>query len=33
MRGACNAIKGTKTQAELLVLLTDKGYIKRKKTA
>ena len=31
--GACNAMKGTKTQAELLVLLTDKGYIKRKKTA
>ena len=31
--GACNALKGTKTQEELLVLLTDKGWIKRKKAA
>ena len=31
--GACNAMKGTKTQAELLVMLTDKGWIKRRKTA
>ena len=31
--GACNALKGTKTQAELLVLLTDKGWIKRKRAA
>ena len=31
--GACNATKGTKTQEELLVLLTDKGWIKRKKAA
>lgn len=31
--GACNSAKGTKTQEELLVLLTDKGWIKRKKAA
>ena len=31
--GACNSLKGTKTQEELLVLLTDKGWIKRKKAA
>ena len=31
--GACNSIKGVKSQAELLVLLTDKGWIKRKKVA
>ena len=31
--GACNSTKGTKTQEELLVLLTDKGWIKRKKAA
>ncbi len=31
--GACNSQKGTKSQAELLVLLTEKGWIKRKKTA
>ena len=31
--GACNAMKGTKSHAELLVLLTDKGWIKRKKAA
>jgi len=31
--GSCNSIKGTKSQAELLVLLTDKGYIKRHRTA
>ena len=31
--GACNSLKGTRTQEELLVLLTDKGWIRRKKTA
>ncbi len=31
--GPCNSTKGTKTQAELLVLLTDKGWIKRRKAA
>ena len=31
--GACNSLKGTKSHEELLVLLTDKGWIKRKKTA
>ena len=31
--GACNAMKGTKTQVELLVMLTDKGWIKREKMA
>ena len=31
--GACNSMKGTKSQEELLVALTDKGYIKRKKVA
>ena len=31
--GSCNSIKGTKSQAELLVLLTDKGYVKRHRTA
>ena len=28
--GFCNSTKGTKTQEELLVLLTDKGFIKRR---
>ena len=31
--GACNSLKGTKSHEELIVLLTDKGYIKRKKVA
>ena len=31
--GACNTLKGTKTQEELIVMLTDKGWIKRKKAA
>lgn len=31
--GACNSQKGTKSQAELLVMLTEKGWIKRKKAA
>ena len=31
--GPCNTLKGTKSQAELLVLLTDKGWIKRKMAA
>ena len=31
--GVCNSIKGTKSQADLLVQLTDKGWIKRKKAA
>ncbi len=31
--GSCNSIKGTKSHEELLVLLTDKGWIKRKKAA
>lgn len=31
--GACNSLKGMKTQEELIVLLTDKGWIKRKKKA
>lgn len=31
--GNCNSIKGTKTHEELLVLLTDKGWIKRRKAA
>ena len=31
--GACNSMKGTKSHEELLVLLTDKGWIKRKKAA
>lgn len=31
--GACNALKGTKSQSELLVLLTDKGWIKRRLSA
>ena len=31
--GACNSLKGTKTHEELIVLLTDKGRIKRKKAA
>ena len=30
---SCNTIKGTKTQEELIVALTDKGYIKRKMAA
>jgi len=29
--GSCNAIKGARTHEELLVRLTDKGYIKREK--
>ena len=31
--GACNSLKGTKSHEELLVLLTDKGWIKRKMAA
>ena len=31
--GSCNTIKGTKSQEELIVALTDKGYIKRKMAA
>ena len=31
--GSCNSIKGAKSHEELLVLLTDKGWIKRKKAA
>ena len=31
--GACNSLKGVKTQEELLILLTDKGWIKRRKAA
>ena len=31
--GACNALKGARTQEELIVMLTDKGWIKRKKAA
>ena len=31
--GSCNSLKGTKTQEELIVMLTDKGWIKRKKAA
>lgn len=31
--GHCNSVKGTKTQEELLLALTDKGYIKRKHAA
>ena len=31
--GACNSLKGVKTQEELLILLTDKGWIKRRKVA
>ena len=31
--GACNALEGTKSQSELLVLLTDKGWIKRRMSA
>ena len=30
---ACNSMKGTKSQEELLVMLTDKGWIKRRKAA
>lgn len=30
---ACNSLKGTKSHEELLVLLTDKGWIKRRKAA
>ena len=29
--GACNVLKGRKSHAELLVLLTDKGWLKRRK--
>ena len=28
---ACNSLRGTKSHEELLVLLTDKGWIKRRK--
>ena len=31
--GACNSMKGTRSQEELLVMLTDKGWIKRRKAA
>ena len=31
--GNCNSMKGTKTQEELLLALTDKGYVKRKHAA
>ena len=31
--GHCNSVKGTRTQEELLLMLTDKGWIKRKKAA
>ncbi len=31
--GACNSLKGTKSHEELLVLLTDKGWLKRKMAA
>lgn len=31
--GPCNSLKGTRSHAELLVLFTDKGWIKRKKAA
>ena len=31
--GSCNNIKGTSSQEELIVRLTDKGYIKRRKAA
>ncbi|MCY4410469.1 MAG: DNA methyltransferase [Caldilineaceae bacterium] len=31
--GSCNSIKGTRSHEELLVLLTDKGWIKRRKAA
>ena len=31
--GACNSMKGSRSQAELLVMLTDKGWIKRRKAA
>lgn len=31
--GACNSIKGTKSHEELLVLLTDKGWVKRRHAA
>ena len=31
--GACNSMKGTRSQEELLVRLTDKGFIKRKMAA
>ena len=30
--GNCNSIKGSRTQEELLIALTDKGYVKRKRT-
>ena len=30
---SCNSLKGTKSHEELIVLLTDKGWIKRKKAA
>ena len=31
--GHCNTLKGVRTQEELIVMLTDKGWIKRKKAA
>ena len=31
--GSCNSIKGTRSHEELLVMLTDKGWIKRRKAA
>ena len=31
--GSCNTLKGARTQEELIVMLTDKGWIKRKKAA
>lgn len=31
--GACNSMKGTRPQEELLVMLTDKGWIRRRKAA
>ena len=31
--GACNSMKGTRSQEELLAMLTDKGWIKRRKAA
>ena len=31
--GSCNSMKGTKSHEELLVMLTDKGWLKRRKVA
>ena len=33
LRGSCNSTKGTRSQEELLVILTDKGWIKRRHAA